>query len=230
MWAVWEIFCAPIPLSPVASSHHPDPHGPQNLPVAIVAKPSGSFGQSRQERLKSKQTPGFCRFIALFHILLLVARSHTNMGITSIKPTLFCMHTAYRIAADITVTLHLTYVAFVVFGLIAILGGYLRNWNWVRNPWFRWIRLSMILIVVAEAWCRITCPLTTLENWLREQAGEATYAGDFVATKVHDLLFFDLPTWCFTLAYTAFGVLVVATLFLVPIRPRQHAQTHEQHP
>ncbi len=78
------------------------------------------------------------------------------------------METFYRIAADVTVTLHLAYVAFVVLGLVAVFAGYFRSWGWVRNRWFRGIHLAMILIVVVEAWAGVVCPLTTLEYALRE--------------------------------------------------------------
>ena len=127
------------------------------------------------------------------------------------------METFYRIAADLTVTLHLAYVAFVVLGLGAVLVGYFGRWEWVRNRWFRGGHLAMIVIVVMEAWAGVTCPLTTLEQALRERAGETIYSGSFVANAVHDLLFFDLPEWCFTLVYTVFGTLVLSTLFLVPV-------------
>ncbi len=127
------------------------------------------------------------------------------------------METFYRIAADVTVTLHLAYVAFVVFGLIVVLAGYFRSWNWVRNPWLRGAHLAMILIVVFEAWVGVECPLTTLEHVLRERAGQSTNSSSFVANWVHDLLFFELPEWCFTLVYTTFAALVAGTLFLVPV-------------
>ena len=123
----------------------------------------------------------------------------------------------YRIAGDVTVMLHFAYVTFVVLGLVAILIGYIRSWNWVRNPWFRGIHLAMILLVVVEAWFGITCPLTTLENSLRARAGQATYTGSFIANLLHDAMFFRLPPWTFTWAYSAFGGLVLLTLILVPV-------------
>lgn len=127
------------------------------------------------------------------------------------------MQLFYRLLADLTVVLHFGYVSFVILGWLSIaLGGWL-CWRWVRNKWFRGIHLTMIGIVVVEAWLGIVCPLTRWEQQLRAAAGEETYRGAFVANLVHDLLFFDLPTWCFTLIYTLFGVLVTLTLWLVPI-------------
>ena len=42
-----------------------------------------------------------------------------------------------------------------------------------------------------------------------------------MANLVHDLLFFDAEPWVFTLLYTAFGLLVVATFVMAPPRWRR---------
>ena len=133
------------------------------------------------------------------------------------------MELFYRIAADITVVLHAAYVAFVVAGLLLILAGIVCKWAWIRNLWFRGLHLGAILIVVAEAWLGIVCPLTTWEKALRENAGQTTYRGDFLANLVHDLLFFEAAPWMFTLCYTLFGLLVLATFVLAPPRRRKRS-------
>jgi hypothetical protein len=124
----------------------------------------------------------------------------------------------YRVLADLTVVIHLAYVMFVILGLlVTILGGFLK-WDWIRNRWFRGIHLSMILVVVLEAWVGFTCPLTTWEHQLRSAAGQEAYQGDFIANWAHDVMFFDAEPWVFTLCYTLFGGLVLATLCFVPPR------------
>lgn len=126
----------------------------------------------------------------------------------------------YRLLADVMVIIHFAYVMFVILGLlITIIGGFF-NWNWVRNRWFRGVHLVMILIVVIQAWVGMTCPLTIWEQELRSAAGQETYQGDFIANWVHEALFFKAPPWVFTVCYTAFGGLVLATLFCVPPRWR----------
>ena len=122
----------------------------------------------------------------------------------------------YRLAADGVVGLHMAYVLIVVLGLPAICWGIVRKQAWVRNIWLRGGHLAMILIVVGEAWAGITCPLTVWEHQLRDAAGQQAYQGAFVANLVHDLLFFDAEPWVFTLLYTAFGLLVIATFVLAP--------------
>ena len=57
----------------------------------------------------------------------------------------------WRLLADLTVVIHATYVAFVVFGLVAILLGCIAQWRWVRNFYFRIGHLAAILVVRAEA-------------------------------------------------------------------------------
>jgi hypothetical protein len=111
-------------------------------------------------------------------------------------------------------------VAFVVFGLLLTLVGVARRWQWVRNPWFRGVHLATILIVVAEAWLGIVCPLTNWEQQLRRLAGQTTYRGDFVGRWLHEVLFFDLPPWAFTTIYTLFGLAVIATWVFAPSRRR----------
>lgn len=126
------------------------------------------------------------------------------------------MPVVYRLLADFTVILHMAYVLFVILGFLLTLVGALARWRWVRNPWFRGIHLAMILIVVAEAWAGVTCPLTTWEQQLRELAGQETYSGAFLANCVHDWLFYDLPPWMFTLLYSLFGGGVLLTFVLAP--------------
>jgi Protein of Unknown function (DUF2784) len=122
--------------------------------------------------------------------------------------------------ADLLVVTHAAYFSFVVLGLVAILAGVAFRWKWVRNPWFRWIHLTMIGIVVAETVAGITCPLTVWERRLRESAGQVAYAGDFIGYWTHRLLFFDFKPWVFAVAYIAFGLAVLVAFILAPPRGR----------
>ena len=63
-----------------------------------------------------------------------------------------------RILADLIVIVHAAYVLFVVLALPVILLGAWPGWGWVRNPVFRYTHLTMILVVVAEAWAGISLP------------------------------------------------------------------------
>lgn len=135
----------------------------------------------------------------------------------------------YLILADIVVVLHLAYVLFVILGLVAVGVGYIRKWRWVRNRWFRLIHLSMITIVVVESLLSITCPLTTLENWFRRQAGGIQTSGSFVGRLAHELLFINLSPGWFPILYCGFGAAVLATFLLVPIQLRRARPEVEPH-
>jgi hypothetical protein len=43
----------------------------------------------------------------------------------------------YGFLADVTIAVHVVYVAFVVAGELLILLGGWRGWAWVRHSWFR---------------------------------------------------------------------------------------------
>ena len=59
---------------------------------------------------------------------------------------------AYAIAADALLFVHTLFVLFVILGLLLIIVGGLKHWQWVRNPWFRLSHLAAIGFVVAQAW------------------------------------------------------------------------------
>ena len=123
--------------------------------------------------------------------------------------------------ADLILVTHALFVAFVVLGLAAILIGKYRRWKWVRNLWLRSIHLLAIGVVIAESWLGLVCPLTEWENRLREAAGGEVYSNSFIQHWLHEILFYDFDPWVFTVAYTAFGFLVLAAwLFVPPERKR----------
>lgn len=128
------------------------------------------------------------------------------------------MERLYSFSADVVMFLHLGYVTFVVLGFLLILWGLARGWSWVRSPWFRYAHLIAILIVVAEAWAGIVCPLTIWEKELRLLAGERAYEGGFVTNIVRGILFRDWPPWVFTVLYSVFGAGVLLTFLFAPPR------------
>ena len=128
----------------------------------------------------------------------------------------------YALLADGVLALHFALVAFVVGGLVLIFAGNLRGWRWVNGWWFRVAHLIAIGVVVAQAWLGATCPLTTLEMWLRAQAGMATYRESFIAHWLQQLIYYEAPLWVFTVVYTLFGLLVAAAWWrFPPIRRRR---------
>ena len=124
----------------------------------------------------------------------------------------------YSLVADAILVTHVLFVAFFVLGLILIFVGRFRSWRWVRNPWFRVTHLLGTGVVFLQALFGKICPLTIWEMGLRARAGEATYEGSFIRHWLHELLFYQAPSWVFVVCYAVFGGLVLASWFLV--RPR----------
>lgn len=122
----------------------------------------------------------------------------------------------YSHVADFVLLIHFAIVLFVVGGLLLIVFGNLLRWPWVNHWWFRVLHLLAISVVVFESWLGIECPLTTLENWLRLQAGQGFYQGSFIQHWVHGVMFYEAPAWVFALAYTLFALVVVAAWWRWP--------------
>ncbi len=132
----------------------------------------------------------------------------------------------YRLLADMVLVLHVIIVAFVVGGLVLVIAGNLRGWHCVNALWFRLAHLGAIAFVVAQAWLGMVCPLTTLEMWLRVKAGAAAYSGGFIEHWLQRVLYYDAPPWVFVLAYSLFGLLVLATWLVYPPRGRRGRRAH----
>ena len=127
----------------------------------------------------------------------------------------------YQLLADAVLVLHFGIVVFVVGGLVLVVAGNMLGWPWVNKLWFRIAHVLAIGVVVAQAWLGRACPLTTLESWLREQAGSTSYRTSFVEHWVQRLLFYEAPFWVFTLAYTVFGLLVLVSWWCFPPRSKR---------
>ena len=76
----------------------------------------------------------------------------------------------YRLAADLTLVLHLLFILFVIFGGLLCL--HRVRWAWLHLP-------AMIWGVWVE-WAGWICPLTPLENHFRQLASGQGYRGGFV--------------------------------------------------
>jgi Protein of Unknown function (DUF2784) len=89
------------------------------------------------------------------------------------------MTSAYRVTADAIVVLHLAFVVFVgLGGLLAI------RWRWIA-----WLHVPAVLWGVTIEFGGWICPLTPLENYLRQWSGAPGYEGDFVARYVIPVLY-----------------------------------------
>jgi Protein of Unknown function (DUF2784) len=124
----------------------------------------------------------------------------------------------FQALADLVLLVHFGVVLFVIGGLGAIVTGGLRRWSWSASPLFRFSHLGAVGFVIVQAWLGQTCPLTSLESWLRVRAGGQAYGHSFIEHWVGSLLFYSAPTWVFTALYSAFGLAVLLCWWLFPMR------------
>jgi hypothetical protein len=104
----------------------------------------------------------------------------------------------YRALTEVTIIVHLAFIAFVVTGGIVAR----------RRRWLTIVHLAALSwAVYAELSPGIVCPLTTVENLFAVRAGITSYRGDFVAHYLAPLIYQEgLPSnWQFALT-----VLVIA--------------------
>ncbi|MBV9191397.1 MAG: DUF2784 domain-containing protein [Betaproteobacteria bacterium] len=118
--------------------------------------------------------------------------------------------------ADAILVVHFVIVAFNVGGLLVVWIGAPLGWQWIRNPWFRYVHLAAMAFVAAEAVLGIACPLTVWEDALRGGGGPESFVGRLVRW----LMFYQAPEWVFTTAYVAWALATLATLRFVPPRRR----------
>lgn len=86
---------------------------------------------------------------------------------------------SFRLAADFVVALHVGFVVFVLLGGLLVL-----RWRWVA-----WLHVPAAIWGVMIEYSGWVCPLTPLENYLRERTGDAAYRGDFIQHYLLPLLY-----------------------------------------
>jgi hypothetical protein len=77
---------------------------------------------------------------------------------------------AYRLAADLTLVLHLSFIVFVLFGGLLSL----------RHPHWACLHLPALTWGIWVEWSKGLCPLTPLENHFRQLAALEGYRESFV--------------------------------------------------
>lgn len=120
----------------------------------------------------------------------------------------------YRMAADAILLLHLAFTLFTVLGGLLVL----------RRPSLIWLHLAAVLWGVVIEWADWICPLTPLENFLRERGGEAGYAGGFIEHYIALLLYPENLTielrYLLGLGLVAANLIIYGYVFWVRRRPR----------
>ena len=102
--------------------------------------------------------------------------------------------------ADIILILHFLIVIFITAGFLIIPIGYYYNWNWIQNFKLRLFHFGLMFIVTFETLVGITCPLTSIENYLRG----INNSKSFVSFWIEKIIYWDFPTSFFMFLYFVF--------------------------
>ena len=109
----------------------------------------------------------------------------------------------YRGAAAAVVFAHVAFVLFVVAGGLLVL----------RRRWTAWLHVPAVAWAVVVEYAGWICPLTPLENALRQRAGLPLYSGDFIAEWIFPLLYPDSLTRSMQVALGSVALAVNAAVY-----------------
>jgi cobalamin synthase len=85
----------------------------------------------------------------------------------------------YRVGADAVVSVHLLFILFVLFGGLLVL-----RWRWLAA-----LHLPAVTWGAMVEFLHLYCPLTPLENRLRQAAGQQGYDGGFIEHYLIPLIY-----------------------------------------
>lgn len=84
-----------------------------------------------------------------------------------------------NLLADLVLLLHAAFIVFVVLGGLVVF----------RHEWLAWLHLPAVAWAVYIEIAGSICPLTPLENYLREQAGGGAYETGFIEHYIAPLVY-----------------------------------------
>jgi hypothetical protein len=122
---------------------------------------------------------------------------------------------SYNALADLVLLAHLAFVAFVVIGGAAVL-------RWPRMAWVHLPAVAWAVMIEYAGW---VCPLTPLENALREAGGGAAYAGGFVERYVVPVLYPADLTRAVQVALGTAVLLLNALVYWCAVRGRVRSES-----
>jgi hypothetical protein len=123
----------------------------------------------------------------------------------------------YRILADLVLAVHLAFVVFAIAGGLLAL-----RWRWIP-----WLHVPAVLWGAAVEFTGWVCPLTPLENQLREAGGSAGYSGSFLDHYVSPVLYSTTLTRDDQILY-GFGLLLINLFAYAFVLHRSRRQRSEE--
>ena len=99
--------------------------------------------------------------------------------------------------SEIVLLFHFCIFLFMVLSFFLIPLGYYQKWEWVKNKYYRLIHLVVMGIIFIETILGFMCPLTILENFLRNDIE----INNIITQIIHQIMYWDLPSYQFIILY-----------------------------
>jgi hypothetical protein len=117
--------------------------------------------------------------------------------------------------ADVLVVVHLAFVIFVVAGGVLVL----------RAPWVAWLHVPAALWGAAISLGGYICPLTPLENSLREAGGGPAYTTGFIEHYIVPVLYPVALTRSIQVAAGLAVLVVNVVLYAIAFRSKRWSRS-----
>jgi len=127
------------------------------------------------------------------------------------KNSLLCLENSV-VVADLILIGHFCIVLFITFGLLILPFGYLFNLHWTRNRKLRLVHISLMGLITLEALVGITCPLTRIENSLRNVDHYET----FISYWLKQVIYWEVPADFFSILYLTCSYWLLLFWFIHP--------------
>jgi Protein of Unknown function (DUF2784) len=126
----------------------------------------------------------------------------------------------FRAAADLVILLHVAFVVFVVMGALLVT-------RWPRLACFHVPAVAWGALIEFRGW---VCPLTPLENYLRERGGSTRYEGEFIEHYILPLLYPANLTAHVQIWLGALAVMINIALYWRAFRRTSHKRGRSHYP
>lgn len=108
----------------------------------------------------------------------------------------------YRLAAELTLILHLLFITFILFGGLLAL----------RKSFWIWLHIPAVLWGLWVEWAGWLCPLTPLENYFRRRASNPEYPESFIEHYLVSIIYPEQLT--VSLQWLLGGILLIVNLLI----------------
>lgn len=120
----------------------------------------------------------------------------------------------YQILADVVLVIHLLFIFFVVLGGLLAL----------RKRWVAWLHLPAAIWGALIEFMGWYCPLTPLENDLRQLAGQSGYEGGFIEHYLLPVIYPDGLTREIQLMLGTIVVVINLAIYIYVLRTGRNRQ------